>query len=120
MSWLFEALDFFASLIDAATGAVVAVGVVALAFEAVRSLAAKGSSPVTFDGRMSAARIRLGQWLALALELALAADIVRSVVAPTWDEIGKLAAIAALRTLLNFFLEREIERGSTPVVPAAL
>lgn len=53
--------------------------------------------------------LRLARWLAVALEFALAADILRTAVAPSWDEIGKPAAIATLRTLLNFFLQREIE-----------
>jgi Predicted membrane protein len=43
-------------------------------------------------------------WILLALEFALAADIIRSAVSPTWDEIGKLAAIAGIRTVLNWFL----------------
>lgn len=59
-------------------------------------------------------RLRLGRWLAVALEFLLAADIVRTAVAATWDEIGKLAAIAALRTLLNFFLQKEIDRANAP------
>jgi len=54
-------------------------------------------------------RLRLGRWLALALELLLGADILRTAVAPSWSEIGKLAAIAAIRTALNFFLQKEIE-----------
>lgn len=54
-------------------------------------------------------RLKLGRWLALSLEFALAADILRTAVAPTWDEIGKLGAIAVLRTALNFFLQREID-----------
>lgn len=53
-------------------------------------------------------RLQLGRWLSLALEFELAADILRTAIAPTWDEIGKLAAIVVLRTLLNYFLEREI------------
>jgi uncharacterized membrane protein len=53
-------------------------------------------------------RLRMGRWLSLALEFELAADILRTAIAPTWDEIGKLAAIVVLRTLLNYFLEREI------------
>ena len=53
-------------------------------------------------------RLALGRWLALGLEFALAADILRTAVAPTWREIGQLAAIAVLRTALNFVLEREI------------
>ena len=56
-------------------------------------------------------RLKLGRWLALSLEFTLAADILRTAVAPTWDEIGKLAAIAVLRTALNFFLQREIDQA---------
>jgi uncharacterized membrane protein len=54
-------------------------------------------------------RLRLGRWLALALEFLLAADILRTAVAPTWNEIGQLAAIVVLRTLLNYFLQKEID-----------
>ena len=53
--------------------------------------------------------VRFGRWLILGLEFALAADIVRSVISPTWNDIGQLAAIAAIRTGLNFFLERDLE-----------
>lgn len=56
-------------------------------------------------------RLNLGRWLALSLELAVAADILRSIIAPTWEEIGQLAAIIALRTLLNYFLAKEIEQA---------
>lgn len=56
-------------------------------------------------------RLRLGRWLALALELLLGADILRTAVAPSWSEIGQLAAIAAIRTALNYFLQKEIESG---------
>lgn len=53
-------------------------------------------------------RIRLGRWLSLALEFTLAGDILRTVVAPSWDDIGKVAAIAVIRTAINYFLERDI------------
>ena len=64
-------------------------------------------------------RLGLGRWLALGLEFELAADILRTAVAPTWNEIGQLAAIAVLRTALNFFLQKEIDSfaRSAEVVP---
>lgn len=55
-------------------------------------------------------RLLLARYLALGLEFQLAADIVASVVAPSWNQIGKLAAIAVIRTALNFFLAREIRK----------
>lgn len=57
-------------------------------------------------------RLRLGRWLALALEFELGADILRTAVAPTWSEIGQLAAIAAIRTILNYFLQQEIDKAA--------
>src|SRR5215469_9532651 len=55
--------------------------------------------------------VRFGTWLILGLQFALAADIVRSVISPTWNDIGQLAAIAAIRTFLNYFLERDLEEA---------
>jgi uncharacterized membrane protein len=47
----------------------------------------------------------------LGLEFELAADIIGSVISPTWEDIGELAAIAVIRTFLNFFLERDLENA---------
>jgi uncharacterized membrane protein len=54
-------------------------------------------------------RLDLGRFLALGLEFQLGSDLLRTAVAPTFQEIGQLAAIAAIRTALNFFLGREIK-----------
>lgn len=56
-------------------------------------------------------RIEFGSSLTVALELLLAADILATAIAPTWDDIGKLASIAVLRTALNYFLERELRNN---------
>lgn len=61
--------------------------------------------------------IRFGVWLLLGLQFALAADIVRSVIAPTWSDIGKLGAIAVIRTFLNYFLEKDIEGAERSRAP---
>lgn len=60
-------------------------------------------------------RLLLGRFLALGLEFQLASDILGTAVSPTFAEIGKLGAIAAIRTLLNFFLAREIEHAQRVV-----
>ena len=52
--------------------------------------------------------LKFATWILLALEFALAADIVRTAVAPTWEDITKLAVIAIVRTMLNYFLARDI------------
>ncbi len=53
-------------------------------------------------------RLMLGRFLALGLEFQLASDLLRTAVAPTFEEIGKLAAVALIRTALNLFLSHEI------------
>ena len=52
--------------------------------------------------------LRFATWILLGLEFALAADILRTAVAPTWDDISKLAVIATIRTMLNYFLAKDI------------
>src|SRR5690349_18213503 len=64
-------------------------------------------------------RIQFGSSLTVALELLLAADILATAIAPTWDDIGKLAAIATLRTALNYFLERELRTSEEDPAKAA-
>lgn len=48
-------------------------------------------------------------WLLLGLEFELAADVIRTAIAPTWSDIGQLAAIAGIRTFLSYFLDRDIQ-----------
>ena len=48
------------------------------------------------------------RYLIAGLTFQLAADIVSTTIAPTWDDIGRLAAIAVTRTFLSYFLERDL------------
>jgi uncharacterized membrane protein len=54
-------------------------------------------------------RVEFGSSVAVSLELLLGADVLATAVAPSWDDIGKLAAIAVLRTALNYFLAKELK-----------
>jgi uncharacterized membrane protein len=82
-----------------------------------RSLWLFFTHPPQHEERKLDLRLQLGRWLTIALEFELAADILRTTIAPTWNEIGKLAAIIVLRTLLNFFLEREIRMADRRGLP---
>lgn len=53
--------------------------------------------------------LQFAHWLVAGLTFQLAGDIVQTTIAPTWDEVGRLAAIAAIRTFLTFFLDRDID-----------
>ena len=54
-------------------------------------------------------RLDLGRFLILSLEFLLAADIAATAVSPSWEAIGKLAAISGIRTFLNYFLQKEVQ-----------
>ena len=66
-------------------------------------------TPGATHGARKAIWRRFGMWLLLGLEFELAADIIGSVLSPTWQEVGKLGAIAVIRTFLNYFLEKDLE-----------
>lgn len=90
------------SVVEGIAAVVIGSGVVRAIVLFVKNLLTKTTDTVDI-------RLELGKTLVMALEFLLAADILRTAVAPTWSDIGKLASIAALRTLLNYFLERELK-----------
>ena len=59
-------------------------------------------------------RLDLGMFLTLSLEFLLAADIAATAISPSWQAVGKLAAISGIRTFLNFFLQREVQELEKP------
>jgi uncharacterized membrane protein len=88
-----------------------AAAVVVIGFGALEAMAGIVRLPfVRTAGHRKAIWARFGVWLLLGLEFELAADIVRSIISPTWMEIGQLAAIAVIRTFLNYFLEQDLEK----------
>ena len=99
-------IDFLAHGIEVAAALIIAAAAVEAALKSFL-LFFRRSAPSHLKTEV---RLTLGRWLAVGLEFELAADILRTAVAPTWNEIGQLAAIAALRTGLNDFLGKEIEK----------
>ena len=88
------------------TGALVlAVGVVIAVYHFVRTFALR--RPESYVE----VRQTLVRYLALALEFQLGADILSTAITPSWDQIGKLGAIATIRTGLNYFLMREMKEN---------
>lgn len=60
-------------------------------------------------------RLELGRHLVLGLEFLVGKDVLASLVSPTWDELGKLAAIVAIRTILAIFLGREMKEAEQAI-----
>ena len=95
-------VDLMVRLIEACGAVVIMIGAVVAI---VKFVAALGRRDIN---QFSAVRLSLARFLVLGLEFQLAADVLRTAISPSFSEIGKLAAIAAIRTLLNYFLNREI------------
>ena len=97
----------------------------ALIVIAAGSIEAFAASVIAFFHRTIADRksliwLRYSRWLIAGLTFQLAADIIRSAISPSWDDIGKLGAVAVIRTVLNYFLERDLhERIEEVEAPSA-
>ena len=81
---------------------VISLGILAAGWQFLRAQLTRQTADFT------AIRLTLARYLALALEFQLGADILSTAIAPSWEQIGKLGAIAVIRTALNFFLSREM------------
>jgi uncharacterized membrane protein len=64
------------------------------------------------------ARLTFSRYLVMGLEFQLAADIVKSAIEPSWADLGILATVAAIRTFLNYFLQREMKEEEAEVEKA--
>jgi uncharacterized membrane protein len=96
-------------VISALGGAVVMWGVVEVAIRFLQMKLSRGTSDEIV--RSETIRQRLGAHLLLGLEIFIAGDIISSVVSPTWDKVGILAAIVAIRTVLSYFLRMEVKQS---------
>ncbi len=89
--------------VEAVGALVIAVGAIFAVYQFIVHF--NEEQPINFNR----VRLTLGKYLTLALEFQLGADILSTAIAPTWEQIGKLAAIAAIRTVLNYFLTKELQ-----------
>src|SRR5262245_6671258 len=107
MEELFRSFAFtIALLVEALAAAIIAIG----SLEAVWGLIRPSQAERTSVSGKKRVWVRFGSWLLLSLEFELAADVVRTAIAPGWNQIGQLGSIALIRTFLNYFLERDIEK----------
>lgn len=97
-----DMVDLMVRLIEACGAIVIMVGAIVAIVKFTAALSRRNIN------QFSAVRLSLARFLVLGLEFQLAADVLRTAISPSFEEIGKLAAIAAIRTALNYFLNREI------------
>ncbi len=110
--WISLFADIAVVAIDAMAVLIIAIGTLEMFVTCVRSV----FNPSRTGRDLRDGYLRYARWLMAGLTFQLANDIIISARAPTWDDIGRLAAIAFIRTFLNFFLERDIvEAGKFPM-----
>ena len=107
--WVAQSVNWLKLGVESIGAISIGIGVLIAAFLFCRALATHQSSDFT------AIRLVLARYLALALEFQLGADILSTAVAPSWSQIGKLGAIAIIRTALNFFLSKELSTERSEV-----
>lgn len=95
-------VNMLVRLVEAAGALVIFIGAVIAIWKFARALPQRDADAFV------PVRLSLGRFLALGLEFQLASDVLRTAIAPTFNELGKLAAVAAIRTALNYFLAKEI------------
>jgi uncharacterized membrane protein len=103
--WLNEFSHHVALLIEAVAIVIVAIGSAEAFINIFRVMLTHAGVTAKRD-----IWLRYARWLVAGLTFQLAGDIVHTAIAPTWDEVGRLAAIAVIRTFLTYFLDRDIEK----------
>ena len=111
--WVQAAVEWLRLLVESVGALVIAWGILIALNLLIRAMLRR--EVVDFTG----VRLSFARHLAVALEFQLAADILSTAVAPTWERIGKLAAIAVIRTALNYFLMLEMKSETGRVARAA-
>jgi uncharacterized membrane protein len=102
--WLVYATENAVIVIDALALAIVVIGT----FEAfVMGFVTVLFSPTGHERRD--VWLRYARWLVAGLTFQLAADIIETSITTSWDAVGRIAAVAVIRTFLNYFLERDLE-----------
>ena len=104
-SLLHEIAHYTALTIEAIAILIIAFGTV----EAVVGIVRAMLSPHADNIEKRAVWLEYSRWLVAGLTLQLAADVVNTSFSPTWDEVSRLAVVAAIRTFLSYFLDREVE-----------
>ena len=102
--WLAFLSERAITLIDAVALVVILIGTVEVIVGIVRLSFGTRSHELMRDTWLSYAR-----WLVAALTFQLAADIIETSISSSWETIGRVGAIAVIRTFLNYFLDRDLE-----------
>lgn len=102
--WLTFLSERLIVLIDALALVVIVIGTVEVVVRLVHALIRPVTNYVLRD-----AWLHYSRWLVAALTFQLAADIIETSISTNWQTIGRVGAVAVIRTFLNYFLDRDLE-----------
>lgn len=108
-------MDVFHSIINNTSFALNIIGALIIIWGILLSLA--GFFKKEFSGREEAIcmneaiRINMGSYLVLGLEFFIAGDIIKTIITPTWESLGMLGAIVVIRTILTYFLTKDLRKA---------
>jgi uncharacterized membrane protein len=103
-SGIINAVQWLKLGVETIGACIIAMGILVAGYLLVKALWQRRTANFT------AIRLTLARYLALALEFQLGADILSTAIAPSWEQIGQLGAIAVIRTGLNYFLTKEMQQ----------
>lgn len=107
-------MDIFHSVINAAGFALNAIGALITIWGILISLLEFVKKELTRKGDClkcnEIIRLKLGSYLVLALEFFIAGDIIKTIITPTWEGLGVLGAIVIIRTILSYFLTKDLKK----------
>jgi uncharacterized membrane protein len=102
--WLVFATENAIVIIDALALVIIVVGTVEAFVGGLRAMLGSPSGHERRD-----IWLRYARWLVAGLTFQLAADIIETSITTEWQAVARIAAIAAIRTFLNYFLDRDLE-----------
>src|SRR6516165_6395681 len=111
--WLILVSEPAIALIDALALLVILVGTI----QVVVKVAHASFKPLG-DQLARQAWLRYARWLVAGLTFQLAADIIETSITTDWQTIGRVAAIAVIRTFLEYFLERDVKQEQREALAA--
>lgn len=101
--WFALAAQYAVISIDAMALVLIFYGTIEAFFAGIKAMMSSASGHWRRD-----VWLRHARWLIAGLTFQLAADIIETAITPSWDDIGRVAAIALVRTVLDYFLERDL------------
>lgn len=109
MDTLLDVLDYIALGIGIIALAVIIWGVIKGLIELVRAEISRRQQVGERFLSLGHARYNVGFHLLLGLEFLIAADIIRTIVKPTLEELAVLGIIVVIRIVIGYFIGKEIE-----------